>query len=126
MPVAGLPRASSVARVHGVETPIGPLRLSAEGGRLSRVEFAASAEARSGEAVLLEAEAQLGAYFAGGLRRFELPLAPRGTDFQLSVWDACSRSPTAPPPPTRSWPPRSAGRAPAARSAPPTGAIHWR
>jgi methylated-DNA-[protein]-cysteine S-methyltransferase len=88
MPVAGLPAASSVVRMHALETPIGPLRLSAEGGRLSRVEFAASAEARSGEAVLLEAEAQLGAYFAGGLRRFELPLAPRGTDFQLSVWDA--------------------------------------
>jgi methylated-DNA-[protein]-cysteine S-methyltransferase len=74
--------------MQSVETPIGPLRLSAEGGRLSRVEFAASAGARSAEPVLLEAEAQLCAYFAGELRRFELPLAPRGTAFQLSVWDA--------------------------------------
>jgi methylated-DNA-[protein]-cysteine S-methyltransferase len=74
--------------MHSLETPIGPLRLNAEGGRLSRVEFAASADARSTEPVLLEAEAQLRAYFAGALRRFELPLAPRGTAFQLSVWDA--------------------------------------
>jgi methylated-DNA-[protein]-cysteine S-methyltransferase len=74
--------------MHSLETPIGPLRLSAEGGRLSRVEFAASADDRSSESVLLEAEAQLRAYFAGGLRRFDLPLAPRGTAFQLSVWDA--------------------------------------
>jgi methylated-DNA-[protein]-cysteine S-methyltransferase len=74
--------------MHSLETPIGPLRLSAEGDHLSRVEFAASADARSSEPVLLEAEAQLRAYFAGELRRFELPLAPRGTDFQLSVWDA--------------------------------------
>jgi methylated-DNA-[protein]-cysteine S-methyltransferase len=74
--------------MHTVETPIGPLRLSAEGGRLSRVEFASSADARSSEPVLLEAEEQLRAYFAGALRRFELPLAPRGTAFQLSVWDA--------------------------------------
>jgi methylated-DNA-[protein]-cysteine S-methyltransferase len=74
--------------MHSLETPIGPLRLSAEGGRLTRVEFAASADARSAEPVLLEADAQLRAYFAGELRRFDLPLAPRGTAFQLSVWDA--------------------------------------
>jgi methylated-DNA-[protein]-cysteine S-methyltransferase len=74
--------------MHSLETPIGPLRLSAEGDHLSRVEFAASADARSSEPVLLEAEAQLHAYFAGELRRFDLPLAPRGTAFQLSVWDA--------------------------------------
>jgi methylated-DNA-[protein]-cysteine S-methyltransferase len=74
--------------MHSLETPIGPLRLSAEGGRLSRVEFAASADDRSSGPVLLEAEAQLRAYFAGELRRFDLPLAPRGTAFQLSVWDA--------------------------------------
>jgi methylated-DNA-[protein]-cysteine S-methyltransferase len=74
--------------VHCLDTPIGPLRLSAEGGRLSRAEFAASADATSGEPVLVEAEAQLRAYFAGELRHFDLPLAPRGTAFQLSVWDA--------------------------------------
>jgi methylated-DNA-[protein]-cysteine S-methyltransferase len=74
--------------MHGVDTPIGPLLLSAEHGRLSGVAFADSAEARSSEPVLLEAEAQLRAYFAGELERFELPLAPRGTPFQLSVWEA--------------------------------------
>jgi methylated-DNA-[protein]-cysteine S-methyltransferase len=88
MPVAGRPGAASVAGVHSVETPIGPLLLSAEHGRLSGVAFAPSAEARSTEPLLLEAEAQLRAYFAGELQRFELPLAPHGTAFQLSVWDA--------------------------------------
>jgi methylated-DNA-[protein]-cysteine S-methyltransferase len=88
MPVAGRLDASSVPGMHGVETPIGPLRLSGENGRLSRVAFAASAEARSSEPLLLEAEAQLHAYFAGELERFELPLGPRGTAFQLSVWEA--------------------------------------
>lgn len=29
---------------------------------------------------------QLGAYFAGTLRHFTLPLAPRGSPFQLRVW----------------------------------------
>ncbi len=31
---------------------------------------------------------QLTAYFAGELTDFDLPLAPRGTDFQLRVWAA--------------------------------------
>jgi methylated-DNA-[protein]-cysteine S-methyltransferase len=88
MPVAGLSAPCSVAWVHGVDTPIGPLRLSAEGGRLSRVEFAAFPEAGSSGPVLVEAEAQLRAYFTGELRHFDLPLAPRGTAFQQSVWDA--------------------------------------
>jgi methylated-DNA-[protein]-cysteine S-methyltransferase len=88
MPVVGHPGACSVPGVYGVETPIGPLLLSAEDGHLSGVAFAASAEARSDEPLLLEAEAQLHAYFAGELERFELPLAPRGTAFQLSVWEA--------------------------------------
>ncbi len=88
MPVVDRLGASSVAWMHSFDTPIGPLRLDAEDGRLSRVEFAASAETRSSEPVLREAEAQLRAYFAGELRRFDLPLAPRGTSFQLSVWDA--------------------------------------
>jgi methylated-DNA-[protein]-cysteine S-methyltransferase len=74
--------------MHSVETPIGPLLLSAEDGRLSGVAFAASSEECSTEPLLLEAEAQLHAYFTGELERFELPLAPRGTAFQVSVWQA--------------------------------------
>jgi methylated-DNA-[protein]-cysteine S-methyltransferase len=88
MPVAAWAQPSTVVRMHGIETPVGPLLLSAEDGRLSGVAFADSAEARSSEPVLLEAEAQLRAYFDGKLERFELPLAPRGTPFQLSVWEA--------------------------------------
>ena len=36
--------------------------------------------------LLIEAVKQLGAYFAGSLREFHLPLEMRGTDFQLRVW----------------------------------------
>ncbi len=41
-----------------------------------------------GEHLLHEAREQLAAYFAGRLRRFDLPLAPQGTPFQLRVWRA--------------------------------------
>jgi methylated-DNA-[protein]-cysteine S-methyltransferase len=39
-----------------------------------------------GHPLLAEAARQLRAYFAGGLREFQLPLDLRGTDFQLRVW----------------------------------------
>lgn len=39
------------------------------------------------------AGAQFAAYFAGELRRFDLPLAPEGTDFQKEVWRGLCRIP---------------------------------
>jgi methylated-DNA-[protein]-cysteine S-methyltransferase len=38
------------------------------------------------DAVLEETAAQLGRYFAGELREFDLPLDMRGTEFQKRVW----------------------------------------
>lgn len=39
------------------------------------------------------AAAQLGEYFAGQRRDFELPLNPRGTEFQRGVWKALNHIP---------------------------------
>lgn len=38
-----------------------------------------------------EAKRQLAGYFAGTLTEFDLPLAPRGTAFQLRVWEELRR-----------------------------------
>lgn len=40
------------------------------------------------DALLVEASAQVRAYFAGRLARFDLPLDLRGTEFQLAAWRA--------------------------------------
>ena len=93
MPVGRVPGADSVGRVHTVDTPIGPLLLRADHGRLSRVEFDAATACSSRARPFQEAEAQLHAYFAGELERFDLPLAPLGTAFQRSVWDALTEIP---------------------------------
>ena len=40
-----------------------------------------------------ELRRQLGEYFAGERREFDLPLAPRGSEFQVRVWDALREIP---------------------------------
>ena len=43
---------------------------------------------RRDDAALVDAVTQLDEYFAGRRRTFDLALAPRGTPFQLKVWEA--------------------------------------
>lgn len=45
------------------------------------------------DALLADAVSQLGAYFAGELTRFDLPLKPAGTAFQQQVWQALTDIP---------------------------------
>ncbi len=86
-----------------IDTPVGVLLLTAEDAGLTRVLFerhrgsTAAPDAAwrrddggAGEAgaVLAAAREQLGDYFAGRRRGFDLPLAPSGTEFQLRVWRA--------------------------------------
>jgi methylated-DNA-[protein]-cysteine S-methyltransferase len=80
------------------ESPVGTLALAADDDdRLCRLEFgewsprARAAEiVRVGEAdgVIAETLRELDEYFAGTRHEFAVPLAPRGTPFQLAVWDA--------------------------------------
>lgn len=44
-----------------------------------------------GYALLHEAVLQLRAYFAGRLRRFDVPLSVDGTPFEVSAWDAVAQ-----------------------------------
>ena len=76
-----------------VPSPVGRLALFADAASLLAIEFVRGSGkiARQGgetSSILLLAERQLAAYFAGHLRVFDLPLRPIGTDFQLAVWQA--------------------------------------
>ncbi|MDE2571513.1 MAG: methylated-DNA--[protein]-cysteine S-methyltransferase [bacterium] len=93
--------------IQMLDSPIGQLTVVAdETGAVTQVEFArrdpaqtiaalerAGACVRSDEGPTREAAAQLEAYFAGTRREFDLPLAPRGTPFQLRVWEELRRVP---------------------------------
>lgn len=78
-------------------TPVGPLLLSTESGRLTGLRFgvpdAVAGERDDDDPVLAAAREQLAGYFAGERHGFDLPVAPRGTTFQLQVWQALQRVP---------------------------------
>jgi len=83
-------------RVLVVDSPIGPLTLTAKGGALTAIDFGAADGSDSGgpiDPVLAEAARQFAAYFAGELRKFDMRLWPSGTPFQLTVWEALRRIP---------------------------------
>jgi methylated-DNA-[protein]-cysteine S-methyltransferase len=89
-----------VTRCCEISTPVGRLRLAGGERGLRSISFqnrfrpAEPGEiALSTEAPFREAIAQLEAYFAGELRRFDLPLAPEGTPFQREVWSALTAIP---------------------------------
>ena len=91
------------------DTPAGPIRVIAQDGAVTAVEFTAAppadASPRSSmrvaaersarrpvddrvddDPLLAEAARQLSAYFARDLKEFDLPLRPAGTPFQQRVW----------------------------------------
>jgi len=81
-----------------LDTPIGELRLVSTGKALVAMEFpghhsAAGTDRPQPDPVLELAARQLGEYFAGQRRKFDLPLAPAGTPFQLTVWSALAAIP---------------------------------
>ncbi|GAA2809409.1 methylated-DNA--[protein]-cysteine S-methyltransferase [Crossiella cryophila] len=77
-----------------IDSPYGPLTLVAQDGALAGIymdqqrhlppleSFGEPDPAAFGAAI-----DQLTRYFAGELRRFELPMTLQGTDFQRSVWE---------------------------------------
>lgn len=82
-------------RYATLDSPIGPLLLAGDAEGLRVLSFARGdrpvgvlPDWRLDRDALSEPMAELDAYFAGRLRRFTIELAPRGTPFQLGVWEA--------------------------------------
>jgi len=86
------------ARTHAViDSPIGPLTLIAQDGRIAGIlmevtrhepdaETLGAAVPVDSEPVLAAAADELDAYFRGELTHFDLPLTLDGTRFQQAVW----------------------------------------
>lgn len=93
-------------RTHTViDSPVGPLTIVVEDGLIlgvymevqrhrPDVDELGEPDPRGREVEPFTAAAnQLDAYFAGELTRFDLPLAPHGTQFQRRVWAALQEIP---------------------------------
>ena len=78
-----------------MDTPVGTILLAGSGGSLMALKFPDGAGPvppeenwERDDGLFREIKIQLRSYFNGGLRSFEIPLAPDGTPFQLKVWEA--------------------------------------
>jgi len=83
-----------------VDSPIGELLLTSDGEALTGLYMAGGRHAlvaaddwNRDDDPFDDVRAQLAAYFAGELTDFDVPLAPAGTPFQLSVWRALEEIP---------------------------------
>ncbi|RIW30206.1 methylated-DNA--[protein]-cysteine S-methyltransferase [Bacillus salacetis] len=71
-----------------VTSPVGNLKITAEEGFLTKVEFVTAPESTSENTLLQKAAAQMEEYFRGNREKFDLPIKTKGTPFQESVWEA--------------------------------------
>ena len=74
-------------------SPIGPLLLTGDGRALTGLYMGRAPSGTRDDTAFTHAREQLDAYFAGELERFDIPLSPRGTEFQRRVWDALREIP---------------------------------
>lgn len=77
-----------------MDSPVGALRLVERDDALTQIEFEPfrdhdgrpKGERDDAHPLLVETVRQLRAYFDRELKKFDLPLAPVGTEFQRTVW----------------------------------------
>lgn len=89
-----------MTRYARIPTPLGPMLATAAGGFLTGLDFLDAKYAPEVDPAwredpdappLRECARQLADYFDGRRRRFELPVAPQGTEFQKRVWGEIAR-----------------------------------
>lgn len=88
-------RGMAVQRVWFKNTPVGLIGIAEDEVGICKLFFATEEQMRDESStikmqtpLLKEAWRQVGEYFAGQRRRFELPLSLHGTPFQKQVWQA--------------------------------------
>lgn len=70
-----------------LETPLGLMELTANHEGLCQAIFCGdNVKAINANQITKNSQQQLNEYFAGKRKSFDLPLAPKGTDFQQLVW----------------------------------------
>ena len=80
-----------------IPTPLGKILLEANDNALTGVYFNRTVETKKGAAnenkIIIQAEKELGEYFAGERREFNVPVAAEGTVFQSQTWRSLQKIP---------------------------------
>ncbi|HLS31123.1 MAG TPA: methylated-DNA--[protein]-cysteine S-methyltransferase [Flavobacteriaceae bacterium] len=82
-------------RAH-IKTPIGTALIKGNQSGISSLSWIEETEISTTQEIPEELKysvTQLQSYFKGDLKKFNLPLNPKGTDFQEQVWQALSEIP---------------------------------
>ena len=82
-------------KIYFYETPVGKLCIGEENGCIIRVTWSKIPQEYILEEteLILKCKNQLEEYFAGKRKTFDLPLVPKGTEFQQKVWKALTEIP---------------------------------
>lgn len=77
-----------------MDSPVGLLKLRSVGDAVAEISFEEQRwETEQADDVLEECRRQLGEYFSGTRRTFDVPLVLEGTAFQKKVWQALCKIP---------------------------------
>ncbi len=76
-----------------IDSPLGPIALTSDGDALTHIDIGTKVANPSADAVIESATRQLGEYFAGTRKNFDLPLKVSGTRFQEAIWSALQAIP---------------------------------
>ncbi len=76
------------------ESPIGKIKIEADGESIVGICFCDESSDRNENRAIIDCKKQLEEYFNGKRKSFDLNIKfKKGTDFQLSVWEALSEIP---------------------------------
>jgi len=79
-----------------LQTPLGFVRIEVANDRVKKIYFVDELEKKANidtNDILKNAMIQLQEYFLGKRKKFDIPFAVEGTDFQKKVWDIVSQIP---------------------------------
>jgi len=84
-----------MADIFSIDSPVGPIHISSEDGKITAVEFRAAELERNCPESLIEKQcaSELAEYFAGKRTEFTFPMEQPGTEFQKRVWDELVKIP---------------------------------
>jgi methylated-DNA-[protein]-cysteine S-methyltransferase len=81
-----------------IDSPVGEITLVAQASGLNllhwgRYELPVSWRNKNARKIIQDTETQLKEYFSGKRKSFDVPLNPKGTEFQMQVWNELKKIP---------------------------------